>query len=80
LKTALSKRKGKENETKLNTVVPVSFPNIALETLKNLNKKPYFKNATVWTNEKKEFLQKDVLVKNGKIAAIGNNLRMLQQQ
>ena len=34
-----------------------------------------FKNATVWTNEKDGILQNtDVLVKNGKIAAIGKNL------
>jgi dihydroorotase-like cyclic amidohydrolase len=31
-----------------------------------------FKNATVWTNEKDGILvESDVLVKNGKIAAIG---------
>jgi imidazolonepropionase-like amidohydrolase len=34
-----------------------------------------FKNATVWTNEKDGILQNtDVLVKNGKIAAVGKNL------
>ncbi|QES87314.1 amidohydrolase family protein [Rhizosphaericola mali] len=34
-----------------------------------------FKNATVWTNEKEGILKEtDVLVKNGKIAAIGKNL------
>ncbi|HEV7622417.1 MAG TPA: amidohydrolase family protein, partial [Flavisolibacter sp.] len=34
-----------------------------------------FKNATVWTNEKEGILQgADVLVKNGKIAAVGKNL------
>ena len=34
-----------------------------------------FKNATVWTNEKDGILQDaDVLVKNGKIAAVGKNL------
>ena len=33
------------------------------------------KNATVWTNEKEGVLQQtDVLVKNGKIAAVGKNL------
>ncbi len=33
------------------------------------------KNATVWTNEKEGILQNtDVLIKNGKIAAIGKNL------
>jgi imidazolonepropionase-like amidohydrolase len=34
-----------------------------------------FKNATVWTNEKDGILQNtDVLIRNGKIAAIGKNL------
>lgn len=34
-----------------------------------------FKNATVWTNEKEGIVKEtDVLVKNGKIAAIGKNL------
>lgn len=34
-----------------------------------------FKNATVWTNEKEGILQNaDVLVQNGKIAAVGKNL------
>ena len=34
-----------------------------------------FKNATVWTNEKEGIVQQtDVLVKQGKIVAIGNNL------
>ena len=34
-----------------------------------------FKNATVWTNEKEGILENtDVLVQNGKIAAIGKNL------
>ncbi|TAE69385.1 MAG: amidohydrolase [Bacteroidetes bacterium] len=34
-----------------------------------------FKNATIWTNEKEGIIKKsDVLVKNGKIAQIGENL------
>lgn len=32
------------------------------------------KNATVWTNEKEGIINTDVLVKNGKISAVGNNL------
>ena len=33
------------------------------------------KNATVWTNEKEGVLQNtDVLIRNGKIAAVGKNL------
>ncbi|MBC5842572.1 amidohydrolase family protein [Flavobacterium sp. F-380] len=77
LKTApFEKEKDKKNETKLNTVVPVSFPNIAFGNTAKLNQETLlFKNATVWTNEKEGILtETDVLVKNGKIAAIGNNL------
>ena len=61
---------------KPNLVLPVTFPNIAYGN----NKKPsqqtiLFKNATVWTNEKEGILvDTDVLVKEGKIAAIGKNI------
>lgn len=61
---------------KPNLVLPVTFPNIAYGN----NKKPsqqtiLFKNATVWTNEKAGILvDTDVLVKDGKIAAIGKNI------
>ena len=77
LKTApFEKEKDKKNETKLNTIVPVSYPNIAFGNRTKLNQETLlFKNATVWTNEKEGILtETDVLVKNGKIAAIGNNL------
>ena len=67
----------KEEEKKdIETVFPVTYPN-----------QPYgftelpkaetilFKNATVWTNEQDGVLQNtDVLIKNGKIAKIGQNL------
>jgi dihydroorotase-like cyclic amidohydrolase len=37
-----------------------------------------FKNATVWTNEKEGILEEtDVLVKNGKISAIGKIFQTL---
>lgn len=61
---------------KPNLVLPVTFPNIAYGN----NKKPsqqtiLFKNATVWTNEIEGILvDTDVLVKDGKIAAIGKNI------
>ena len=77
LKTApFEKEKEKKNDTKLNTIVPVSFPNIAFGNSAKLSQETLlFKNATVWTNEKEGILtETDVLVKNGKIAAIGNNL------
>ncbi|MDG2431956.1 amidohydrolase family protein, partial [Flavobacterium sp.] len=77
LKTApFEKEKDKKNDTKLNTIVPVSYPNIAFGNSTKLSQETLlFKNATVWTNEKDGILKEtDVLVKNGKIAAIGNNL------
>ncbi len=57
-------------------VIPVTFPNIAFgNTQKPAQQNILFKNATVWTNEKEGILQEtDVLVKNGKIAAIGKNI------
>lgn len=64
----------KEDEAK--ETVPITYPNNAYgfselpkqETL-------LFKNATVWTNEKEGVLKNtDVLIKNGKIAKIGQNL------
>ncbi|PHQ30478.1 amidohydrolase family protein [Leeuwenhoekiella nanhaiensis] len=57
-------------------VMPLTYPNIAY----GYDEKPkqetiLFKNATVWTNEDVGILEEtDVLVKNGKIAAIGKNL------
>jgi imidazolonepropionase-like amidohydrolase len=65
-----------KKETKINPVQPVTFPNVAFgnpqkPTVQNM----LFKNATVWTNEKEGILQSaDVLIKNGKIAAVGKNL------
>lgn len=54
----------------------VTYPNIAYGNTENPKAQTLlFKNATVWTNEKEGILeQTDVLVKNGKIAAIGKNL------
>src|SRR5690606_14026483 len=58
------------------TVFPVTYPNQPYG-FKELPKAEtiLFKNATVWTNEKDGILQNtDVLIKNGKIAKIGQNL------
>jgi imidazolonepropionase-like amidohydrolase len=57
-------------------VQPVTYPNIAYGNTELPKAQTLlFKNATVWTNEKEGILeQTDVLVKNGKIAAIGKNL------
>lgn len=66
----------KEDKNNAEKVSPITYPNKAFgfaelpkqETL-------LFKNATVWTNEKDGVLNNtDVLIKNGKIAKIGQNL------
>lgn len=61
---------------KLNKISPVTFPNIAFgNQQKPTQQTLLFKNATVWTNEKEGILEEtDVLIKNGKIAAIGKNI------
>ncbi|SHM87652.1 amidohydrolase family protein [Flavobacterium saccharophilum] len=57
-------------------IMPVTYPNIAFgDTKKQTTQTLLFKNATVWTNEKDGILtETDVLIKNGKIAAVGKNL------
>jgi imidazolonepropionase-like amidohydrolase len=54
----------------------VTFPNIAFGNVqKPVQQTLLFKNATVWTNEKEGIQENtDVLVKNGKIAAVGKNI------
>lgn len=61
---------------KNNIIMPTTFPNVAYGNSKKLTAETLlFKNATVWTNEKEGIIEEtDVLVKNGKIAAIGKNL------
>jgi imidazolonepropionase-like amidohydrolase len=61
---------------KTNIVIPTMHPNIAFGTIEKPKQETLlFKNATVWTNEKEGILKEtDVLVKNGKIAAVGTNL------
>jgi imidazolonepropionase-like amidohydrolase len=59
-----------------NLIMATTFPNVAYGNSKKLESETLlFKNATVWTNEKEGILEEtDVLVKNGKIAAIGKNI------
>ena len=61
---------------KPNVIIPTTFPNVAFGDTKKLTAQTLlFKNATVWTNEKEGVLtETDVLIKNGKIAAVGKNL------
>jgi imidazolonepropionase-like amidohydrolase len=65
-----------KKEEKLNPVQPVTFPNVAFGNEQKLaTQNLLFKNATIWTNEKEGVLENtDVLIKEGKIAAIGKNL------
>ncbi|MEZ4793249.1 MAG: amidohydrolase family protein [Gelidibacter sp.] len=70
------KKDGKESDAKPENISPLTYPNKAFG-FKELPKAEtlLFKNATVWTNEKDGVLQNtDVLIKNGKIAQIGQNL------
>ena len=77
--TRSEKTKEKKDITNKNNVnINVTYPNVSF----GHNKMPelqslLFKNATVWTNEKEGILEKtDVIVKNGKIWKIGNNLKL----
>ncbi|RMB64018.1 amidohydrolase [Dokdonia sinensis] len=67
----------KDKEEKEITVMPMTYPNIAF----GFKEKPkqedmLFKNVTLWTNEAEGIIENtDVLVKDGKISAIGSNLK-----
>ena len=74
--TSEDKKKDSITDSKVKETVAITYPNMAYgftelpkaETL-------LFKNATVWTNEKDGVLKNtDLLIKNGKIANIGQNL------
>jgi imidazolonepropionase-like amidohydrolase len=75
-KTSDFKAEEDKKEEKINPIQPVNYPNVAFgnqekPTAQNL----LIKNATIWTNEKDGILENsDVLIKEGKIAAIGKNL------
>lgn len=69
----MNKQGGDTKEVKM---VPVTYPNGAYG-VSELPKQEtiLFKNATVWTNEADGILQNtDVLIKDGKISKVGNNL------
>jgi len=69
------KEKEKEKDV-LQDVMPISYPNMAygFETLPT-SENILFKNATVWTNTSKGIMENtDVLIKDGKIAAVGKDL------
>ena len=66
--------KGKDSDKPF--MSPITYPNIAYGyTEKPKSETLLFKNATVWTNESDGILENtDVLIKNGKIEKIGENL------
>ncbi len=67
----------KEKEIKVFEVLPVTFPNMAYgNTSLPKQENILFKNATVWTNTEQGILENtDVLISNGKISAIGKDLK-----
>ena len=72
----LEAKKGEDKKPENYKVLPVTFPNLPYGNLqKPTAKSLLFKNVTVWTNEKEGILKEtNVLVKDGKIAGIGNQL------
>lgn len=71
-----SEKDNEEKEKDVPAMVAVTYPNISYGlTAKPKAQTILFKNATVWTGESDGVLQNtDVLVKDGKIAKIGQNL------
>ena len=79
-KTSTNKKKStkkKKSNSTAPVVMPITYPNVGYGfTSKPKQETILFKNATVWTSEKAGVLNNtDVLLKDGKIAQIGKNLR-----
>lgn len=74
--TSSESKKEDEKKNDIYKVFPVTYPNLPYGNVqKPVQKTILFKNVTVWTNEKEGVLQEtDVLIKDGKIAAIGKNI------
>lgn len=70
------KKDEKDKKDKTHKVIPVTYPNIAYGfTEKPEQENVLFQNATVWTSEDEGVLENtDVLVKNGEIVRIGQDL------
>jgi imidazolonepropionase-like amidohydrolase len=79
VKKSSKKEKKKEQEEKEAAIVvlPVSYPNLGFGNYKiPVTETILIKNVTVWTSEAAGILKNtDVLLKNGKIAKIGTNLK-----
>nr|WP_224484493.1 amidohydrolase family protein [Robertkochia sp. 3YJGBD-33] len=75
-RTAAFEDKASEKAMETMPVMPVTYPNRAYGNKELPKQQSYlFKNATVWTSEDAGILENtDVLVKNGKISAIGTDL------
>ncbi|HTO35144.1 MAG TPA: hypothetical protein VLZ72_02830, partial [Flavobacterium sp.] len=75
-KESTKNREKKPDETTIPAMMPVTYPNVAFgNTKKPIQETLLFKNATVWTGEKEGILtETDVLIKNGKITKIGQNI------
>ena len=76
-KDSKKKEEKKKKEEEAIVVLPVSYPNLGFGnyTLPE-TRTILIKNVTVWTSEAAGILKNtDVLLKDGKIAAIGNNLK-----
>ena len=75
-KKASDKKDKKKKDAKVEKMLPLTYPNGAYGFKERPKQETLlFKNATVWTNEAQGILeQTDVLIKDGKISAIGKNL------
>ncbi len=73
------KKSTKKQKIKKKTpfISPITYPNVGYGFATKPNQETIlFKNATVWTSEKAGVLENtDVLLKNGKIAQIGKNIK-----
>ncbi|MFD2567551.1 amidohydrolase family protein [Pseudotenacibaculum haliotis] len=71
------KKKGKKKKNSAPTVMPVSYPNIGMGNFSQPKQETILiKNVTVWTSEADGILENtDVLLKDGKIAQVGKNLK-----
>ncbi len=67
----------KDKDEKEINVMPMTYPNIAFGSKTQPKQQDMlFKNVTLWTNEDEGIIENtDVLVVDGKISAIGNNLK-----
>ena len=72
-----SKKKDDKKKDEAPVVMPVSYPNIGLGNFTQPKQETILiQNATVWTSEANGILENtDVLLKDGKIAKIGKNLK-----